>query len=128
MCAPDLAHGAIGAATGTEFPAWTAALDLPDPEELLANPDPLLLKGLRPDRVHVTLQSVLALVVSKPSPERWTAAMAVCVMAANETGVDPAVPVVRALLRGEFRPDGAELPAGMAVFAAPLALAGLLVS
>ena len=123
-----LVHGAIGAATGHEFLAWIAALDLPDPEELLANPDPLLLKGLRPDRVHVSLQSVLALVVSKPSPERWTAAMAVCVMAANETGVDPAVPVVRALLRGEFRPDGAELPAGMAVFAAPLALAGLLVS
>ena len=123
-----LVHGAIGAATGHEFLAWIAALDLPDPEQLLADPDPLLLRGLRPDRVHVTLQAVLALVVSDPSPRRWTAAMAVCVMAAGEAGVDPAVPVVRALLRGEVRPDGADLPAGMGIFTTPLALAGLLQS
>ena len=81
---------------------------------------------MRPDRVHVTLQSVLAAVTGAPSPERWTAAMSVCVHAANAVGVDPAVPVVRALLRGTTRPPGAALPEGMSVFVAPLALAGLL--
>jgi hypothetical protein len=52
--------------------------------------------------------------------------MAVCVAAAEQAGVDAAVPAVRALLRGDARPSGAALPSGMQVFAAPLALAGLL--
>lgn len=121
-----LVNGAIGASTGHEFLAWVAALDLPDPEELLAGARRSHFAGLRPDRVHIALQSVLAAVVSQPSAERWTAAVEVCVVAAAEVGVDPAVPVVRALLRGELRPPGADLPAGIAVFAAPLALAGLL--
>jgi len=123
-----LVNGTIGASTGHEFLAWVSALDLPDPEELLADPQPRHFKGLRPDRVHIALQSVLAALVGQLSPQRWTAAMVVCAVAATEVGVDPAVPVVRALLRGEMRPPGAELPAGMAVFAAPLALAGLLPS
>jgi hypothetical protein len=54
--------------------------------------------------------------------------MQVCVNAATAVGVDPAVPVVRALLRGGNRPPGAALPEGMGVFVAPLALAGLLPS
>jgi hypothetical protein len=121
-----LVYGVIGASTGHEFLAWVKALDLPDPEKVLADPSGASFATMRADRVHVTLQSVLAAVTGDPSPERWTAAMAVCVAAASEAGVDPAVPVVRALLRGTTRPPGAALPAGMAVFAAPLALAGLL--
>jgi hypothetical protein len=121
-----LVHGAIGAPTGHEFLAWMSALDLPDPEWLLDCKGVAQFVGMRADRVHVTLQSVLAAVTTHSTPERWTAAMAVCVSAATEVGVDPAVPVVRALLRGDSRPSGAELPAGMGVFAAPLSLAGLL--
>jgi AAA domain (dynein-related subfamily) len=121
-----LVHGVIGASTGHEFLAWIRALDLPDPEKVLADPSSVTFIGIRPDRVHVTLQSVLAAVTARCTPERWTAAMAVCVTAANDAGVDPAVPVVRALLRGTTRPPGADLPPGMAVFVAPLALAGLL--
>ena len=49
-----------------------------------------------------------------------------CAAAATVCGVDAAVPVVRALLREGVRPDGADLPAEIKVFAAPLALAGLL--
>ena len=41
-------------------------------------------------------------------------------------GIDPAVPVVRALLRGTVRPDGAAVPSEITVFAPALALAGLL--
>ena len=121
-----LVHGAIGPATGHEFLAWLTALDLPDPELLLDTGGATAFVGLRADRVHVALQSVLAAVTVNPSPERWTAAMTVCVSAATEAGVDPAVPVVRSLLRGGARPPGASLPSGMGVFAAPLALAGLL--
>jgi hypothetical protein len=121
-----LVHGVIGAPTGHEFLTWRSALDLPDPEDLLASGGWGAFLGMRADRVHVTLQSVLAAVVADRTPERWTAGMAVCVSAANEAGVDAAVPVARSLLRGGGRPGGASLPPGMAVFAAPLALAGLM--
>lgn len=123
-----LVHGVIGDPTGHEFLAWVKALDLPDPEKALADPTSVDFTGMRPDRVHVTLQSVLAAVSSANTAERWTAAMEVCVRAAEEVGIDPAVPVVRALLRGGMRPPGAALPDGMGVFVAPLALAGLLPS
>jgi hypothetical protein len=121
-----LIYGVIGAATGHEFLAWVRAMDLPDPEKVLADPASVEFTGMRPDRVHVVLQSVLAAVTGNSTPERWTAAMAACVTAATEVGVDPAVPVVRALLRGTTRPPGADLPDGMGVFVAPLSLAGLL--
>ncbi|MCU0302241.1 MAG: AAA family ATPase [Candidatus Nanopelagicales bacterium] len=119
-----LVHGAVGAPTGHEFLAWRAALDLPDPESLLADPDGDLLAGLRSDRVHVALQGVLAAVTTRTTPARWEAGVGVCVRAAELSGLDPAVPVVRSLLR--IRPTRAALPAGLRVFAGPLALAGLL--
>lgn len=121
-----LVHGAIGAPTGHEFLTWLAALDLPDPEWLLECGGAGQFTGMRPDRVYVALQSVLAAVSSTRTPERWTAAMAVCIAAATEVGIDPAVPVVRSLLRGDNRPTAAPLPTGMTIFAAPLALAGLM--
>lgn len=119
-----LVHGTVGDAVGHELLTWLDSLELPDPEALLADPAAGGLDGMRADRVHASLQGVLAAVVGRPTPERWTAAMEVCVAACSHGGIDPAVPVVRALLR--MRPAGAELPSGIAVFAAPLALAGLL--
>lgn len=122
-----LVHGVIGAPTGHEFLTWSKALDLPDPQWLLDTGGATAFVGLRPDRVHVVLQSVLAAFHSEPTPERWTATMAVCVSAATECEVDPAVPVVKSLLR-DSRPPGAALPPGLDIFAAPLSLAGLLTS
>lgn len=119
-----LVHGAIGAPTGHEYLTWLTSLDLPDPEALISDPTGPHLDGLRADRVHVTLQGMLAAVSNHSTPDRWTAAVHACVTAADRAGLDPAVPVVRALLRR--RPPGADLPPGMAIFAAPLALAGLL--
>ncbi|MCA0330561.1 MAG: ATP-binding protein [Actinobacteria bacterium] len=119
-----LVHGTVGDAVGHEFLAWLDSLDLPDPEDLLLHPSGGQLADLRADRVHASLQGVLAAVVADPSPDRWTSAVEVCVAACAGSGIDPAVPVVRSLLR--IRPAGAGLPAGISVFAAPLALAGLL--
>jgi MoxR-like ATPase len=121
-----LVQGAIGAPTGHEFLSWLGSLDLPDPESLLADPGGQLLAGLRPDRVHVALQGMLAAVATTPTARRWEAGLAVCVRAAELSGLDPVVPVVRALLR--IRPARAALPTGLAIFAGPLALAGLLPS
>ncbi len=121
-----LVYGTVGAPVGHEFLAWRSSLDLPDPEDLLADPLGDALKGLRPDRVYVALQGVLAAYTFKPTPDRWTAAMSVCVGAAKHSSLDSAVPVVRALLRPGRRPAGAELPAGLTVFVPALQLAGLL--
>lgn len=118
-----LVHGTVGAPTGHEFLCWMTALDLPDPESLLADPGGDLLAGLRADRVHVALQGMLAAVTTRATPARWEAGLGVCARAAELAGVDPAVPVVRALLR--IRPARAKLTPALKVFAAPLALAGL---
>ncbi|HNI71032.1 MAG TPA: hypothetical protein PLO27_06900, partial [Marmoricola sp.] len=62
----------------------------------------------------------------QPDVDRWTAAIEICANAAAQVGVDPAVPVVRALMRPDLRPDGAMVPPQISVFAPTLALAGIL--
>ncbi len=121
-----LVSGCVGAPAAHEFLVWVDSQELPDPEDLLADPSALPFVGMRADRVFVTLQAVLSAVVADPAPGRWTAGVDVCAAAASEVGVDAAVPVVRALMRPGVRPSGAALPAGIMTFRAPLALAGLL--
>ena len=121
-----LVAGCIGPATAHEFLSWAAATDLPQPEELLAAPGHSHFRGMRADRVYVVLQSVLAAIVRFSDAARWSAALRLCASAATEVGIDPAVPVVRALLRDGLRPAGAQLPREITVFAPALSLAGLL--
>lgn len=121
-----LATGCVGESTAHEYLAWVSALDLPDPEVLLADVGAADFSGLRADRVYVTLQSVLGAVVRRPTAERWAGAVLLCAAAARAVGVDPAVPVVRALVRDGVRPAGAPVPPEISVFAAALSLAGLL--
>ena len=82
--------------------------------------------GMRADRVYVTLQGVLSAVAREPSADRWVVAIRLCAQAGEAVGLDPAVPVVRALLRDGVRPSGASVPSEISVFAPALALAGLL--
>jgi hypothetical protein len=119
-------YGLIGPAAGHEFLAWCAAQDLPDPEFLMSTAGVTAFTGTRADRKHAMLQAVLAATVNNLTPDRWTAAMAVCVTAAQESSVDIPVQVVIALLRDGQRPPGAELPAGMSVFQSSLVQAGLM--
>ena len=123
-----LIAGAIGDIAAHEFLAWASANDLPDPELLLSDPAAVTFEGMRSDRVYVTLQGVLAAFSRKPTPDRWTAAVEVCAVAASAPGVtiDPAVPVVRSLLRPEHKPSGAAVPSSITVFAPALQLAGLI--
>lgn len=121
-----LVAGAVGAATGHEVMTWMRLQDLPDPEVLLADPHAYDFAGMRVDRVFMALQGVLAAVVETPTPERWNAAVVVCARAADEVGVDPAVPVIRALVSRDIRPNGAIVPPEISTFAGTLALAGLL--
>jgi hypothetical protein len=121
-----LVYGCVGASAGHEFLVWADAQDLPDPEDLLAAPQLMDFSGMRPDRVFVVLQAVLSAVVRTTTAPRWEAAIELCAMAAQQGGLDAAVPVVRALVRPGTRPAGANMPPTVKVFAGPLALAGLL--
>ena len=121
-----LVAGCIGDAAAHEYLRWATNQDLPNPEELLADPTAVAFTGMRADRVYVALQSVLAAVSRKKSADRWSAAIEVCAHAASQVGIDPAVPVVRSLMRPEVRPNGAVVPSAISVFAPALALAGLL--
>ncbi len=118
--------GSVGAASAHEFLVWVDAQELPDPEDVLANPSAAIFRGMRADRVFVALQSVLAAVLAETTPPRWTAAVEACAAAADQVGVDAAVPTVRALMGPDVRPAGASLPPGIMTFRAALALAGLL--
>lgn len=121
-----LVAGCVGAPAAHEYLTWANSQDLPDPEELLADPSSVDFKGMRADRVFVTLQAVLGAFSRQPSATRWEKAIDVCARAAANVGVDPAVPVVRALMRPDVRPDGSAVPLSIKVFAPALALAGLL--
>lgn len=121
-----LVAGCVGDASAYEYLRWVDAQDLIDPELLLLDPGTADFGNTRADRVFVTLQAVLAAFVRKSTPERWEAALDVCARAAEQSGIDPAIPVVRSLLRPGTRPDGAAIPASIKIFAPALALAGLL--
>lgn len=123
-----LVAGAIGEATAFEYLRWVASQDLPNPEELLADPLSADFTGMRSDRVYVTLQGVLAAVSRDSTPARWSAAIDLCAAAAEAVGIDPAVPAVRSLMRPTLRPSGTPVPPSIKVFAPTLALAGLLPS
>jgi len=121
-----LISGCVGDAAAHEFLRWVAAHDLVDPELLLNDPTSADFTGARADRVFVMLQAVLGAFARQPDTSRWLAAIDICATAAEQVGIDPAVPVVRSLMRPELRPGGAPVPASIKVFAPALALAGLL--
>jgi hypothetical protein len=114
--------GAIGEGAGVEFLAWLAEMDLPDPEEVLADPASFRLPE-RGDRAYAALAAVAAAVASNPTAERWTAGWQVLGLAADGA---PDVAAVAARVLARCRPDGAALPAEIRLFAPVLRDAGLL--
>ncbi len=121
-----LAAGAVGDATAHEYLSWRENLDLPDPDELLARDQEIDFSDLRPDRVYVVLQSLLSALARDTTDARWTTALELCCQAAQQLGVECAVPAVRALMRPDCRPTGASVPSDVSVFVPALTLAGIL--
>ena len=117
-----LVRGAVGDGAGVEFLAWLIEMDLPDPEEVLADPDSFRLPE-RGDRAYAALAAVAAAVASNPTPERWTAGWQVLGLAAEAA---PDVAAVAARVLARCRPEGAALPAQINLFAPVLRDAGLL--
>lgn len=67
-----LVTGSIGQGAGAEFLAYVADLDLPNPEDLLADPASFV-APTRGDRVYAIGASVLAALKSNNTPARWIA-------------------------------------------------------
>lgn len=62
--------GTVGQGAGNSFLQWSNLKDLPDPEELLARPDTLVLPK-RFDLVRTILGGCLSAVKGNATPERW---------------------------------------------------------
>ena len=114
-----LIRGAVGDGAGVEFLAWLVEMDLPDPEQVLADPASFRLPE-RGDRAYAALASTAA---ANPTPERWTAGWQVLGLAAD-AALDMAAAAARVLAK--CRPDGVALPEEVRMFAPVLRAAGLL--
>lgn len=105
-----LITGTVGESAASEFLTWLRMADLPDPEELLADPS----RYRHPERgdiAYTILTSVAGAVAAEPSQERYLAAWAVIREAARQAapenngqevshgGLDIAVPAVQILER-----------------------------
>jgi hypothetical protein len=102
--------GCIGDGPATEFLQFVKALDLPDPETLLKNPENYTLPK-EDDRVYVTLSQVAAVVIAKNTKERWHAAWKVLATAATKhKRADIAGAAAKMLAENPYVKSGAELP------------------
>ncbi|MDX5562438.1 AAA family ATPase [Streptomyces sp. ID05-04B] len=114
-----LVRGAVGDGPGLELLASLDRMDLPDPEDLLADPAGSELPR-RGDLRQATLDAVVAAVRSRPDRPRWDAAWALLVRAV-ETGA-PDLVVVPATTLAALRQDDWEVPASIEGLAGAVAL------
>jgi hypothetical protein len=117
--------GCVGEGPGGEFIAWAKTIDLPDPEELLANPAKFKLPE-RGDLAYAILAAVATAVVSMCTTDRWHAAWDIMAAAADQGAADIAAAAARQLARlRRERPD-LPLPEQIKKFVPILKEAGLL--
>lgn len=98
--------GAVGEGVALEFYNWAKTADLPDPEEILANPTAFKVPE-RGDLLFVLLSGVVSAVVNRPTKARWEAVWQVMerVIAAPDIVAACAGPLV-----GLVRTKGYDLP------------------
>ena len=112
----------MGQGPGIELLTWLVEADLPDPEEVLADPEAFVLPE-RGDRAYAALSSVASAVAANPTLERWQQGWVVFGRA-GDTALDVAAAAARPLVR--CRPAGAPVPAEVHRFTDLLYDAGLL--
>lgn len=117
-----LITGCVGEGPGVELLMWEMDMDLPNPEEVLADPDGFKLPE-RGDRMYALLSAVAAAVAAHSTPERWLAGWRVLGRAGELT---PDVAAVAARVLAQCRPPGAVAPPEVKLFAPLLKDAGLL--
>ena len=117
-----IASSLIGDGAAIEYLAYVRDVDLPDPLDLLADPDSF--KELqRTDQQFAALQAVAATVIEDPKAH-WHDGFKVCIAAAEAGAPDIAAAVATTIV--EVKPAGARLPKGFEAFSEVLADAGLL--
>ena len=92
-----LISGCVGDGPASEFLAWVAAANLPDPEVLLNDPDQYV-HNPRGDISWATLTAVAQAVIDRPTPTRWRAAWKILGAAARAGGTDVATPAMQSLV------------------------------
>ncbi|MCF3123632.1 AAA family ATPase, partial [Streptomyces arenae] len=114
-----LVRGTVGDGPGLELLAALDRLDLPDPEELLADPANAVLPE-RGDLRQAALDAVVDVVRDRPDKSRWDAAWALLVRAV-ETGA-PDLVVVPATTLASLRREDWDVPASIERLAGTVSL------
>ncbi|WBP90956.1 AAA family ATPase [Kitasatospora cathayae] len=114
-----LVRGTVGDGPGLELMASMDRMDLPDPEQLLADPAGAVLPE-RGDLRQVVLDGVVAAVRNRPERARWDAAWAL-LLRALESGA-PDVLVVPATTLASLRREDWEVPEAIEHLASTVAL------
>jgi hypothetical protein len=117
----ELVSGCVGEGAALEFLHWVKELNLPDPEQLLQDPDALTLPR-RGDQAFAILSSVVSAVIARLTTERWNAAWEVMAKACD---LAPDIAAVAARALGKCRPNGASVPKVAIKFAPLLKAAGV---
>jgi len=119
-----LIAGCVGPGAARELLTWQREADLPDPEEVLANPESFRLPE-RGDRQFAVLSALVGAVKANPTKERWEAAFEVVQQAVEMGSADVAAVAARSLARDV--PEGVDaLPSAVASLAPVLGRAGIL--
>jgi hypothetical protein len=120
--ASQLVTAAIGAPAAIEFLAYVSNLDLPDPEQALANPQGFVLPP-RADRQYMALAMLAGAVERQPTRTRWEAGMHCCGLVAQKGAADVTMAAVLRLLA--VMPMGAQFPASVPALVKLLREAGV---
>ena len=117
-----IAVALVGDGAAIEYMTYARDLDLPDPLDLLADPDSFG-ELERSDQQFAALEAVAATVIAD-TKAHWHSGFQVCIAAANTGVPDIAAAVATRLVN--IKPAGASLPKGFEVFTEILADTGLL--
>lgn len=101
-----LVRGSVGEDIQKEFVAWAINQDLPNPDEVMANPNSVNWAD-RPDMLFAIVSAVSHVAVHRGDLETWNKAVRVMEVAAENDRPDVALPSMKALV-GKM-PKGAEL-------------------
>lgn len=119
-----LIAGCVGPGAARELLTWQREADLPDPEEILADPSVFRLPE-RGDRQFAILSALAAAVKANQTKDRWEAAFSIVQQAVSMGSADVAAVAARSLAQN-IPPGVDALPAAVGSLAPVLDRAGLL--
>jgi hypothetical protein len=121
-----MAAGCLGDGVAREFVIWHRELDLPDPEELIANPSAYRHPN-RGDQAYAVLSAIVQAVLADLTEVRWSNAWKILADAAGKGSPDVAAAPARNLARA-YEPSLCIPEKEVSIFVPLLKAAGLLPS